>query len=162
MEPSHPAPIVRRAVAGDEATLAALCSVVHELHLARRPDVFRPIALPDLAEWFATRLATAAVRVWLAEQGGVAVGYGLAIHQTREQNLFVHEQRWCELDQISVLPEWRRRGVARALVRAVVEDARAEGLAVEVSSWGFNEPAHALFSGIGFVPKVVRRELTRG
>lgn len=142
--------------------MAALCSVVHELHLTRRPDVFRPIALPDLAEWFATRLTAATVRVWLAEQGGVAVGYVLAIHETREQNLFVHEQRWCELDQISVLPEWRRRGVARALVRAVVEDARAEGLAVEVCSWGFNEPAHALFSGFGFVPKVVRRELTGG
>jgi GNAT superfamily N-acetyltransferase len=153
---------LRRAVPGDEPTLAALCDVVHEIHRALRPDVFRVLEPSELREWFAARLGSATARAWLAEAGSVAVGYVLAIRQSREENPFTFALRWCELDQIAVLPEWRRRGVGRALTRAVVEDARGDGLQVQVQSWAFNVGAHALFEGFGFVPRMVRRELAGG
>lgn len=149
---------LRRAATGDEPTLAALCDVVHEIHRALRPDVYRALEPSEVREWFAARLSSTTARAWIAEAGGVAVGYVLATRQSREQTPFTHALRWCELDQIAVLPEWRRRGVGQALARAVVEDARADGLQVQVLSWAFNVGARALFEGVGFVQRVVRRE----
>ena len=45
--------MIRAAVVGDERTLAGLNSVVHEPHVAARPDQFRPARIDEVAAWFA-------------------------------------------------------------------------------------------------------------
>ena len=47
------------AAAGDEAILASLSAVVHELHVRQRPDVFKPTDLRGLEEWFLQTLKAA-------------------------------------------------------------------------------------------------------
>lgn len=67
---------------------------------------------------------------------------------------------WLEIDQLSVDQHHRRRGVGRALVARVVEEAEAARLhRIEVSSWAFDEATQRLFRSLGFVPKVVRFKL---
>jgi diamine N-acetyltransferase len=142
---------IRRAVVGDEHTLAALNRFVHDMHHARRPDYYKATRADDVAAWFRERLEHPLPAAWIAEEGGAAVGYVLAFFHDRADNAFRQARRWCEIDQIAVDPAWRRRGVGRMLMSAALDEARARGLSdVELSSWAFNTEAHALFRSLGF------------
>jgi ribosomal protein S18 acetylase RimI-like enzyme len=148
---------VRQACAGDEETLAGLNRAVQELHLAHRPDGFKQADAVVVAGWFRAMLENPAVRAWIAEWDGAAVGYVLTMVYDRPENPFAFARRFCEIDQIGVAPEFRRRGVARSLVERVLEDARLREIPdVELTSWYFNTEARDAFRALGFTEKVVR------
>ena len=150
---------IRRAVVGDEHALAALNRFVHEMHHARRPDYYKATRVDEVAAWFRERLENPLPALWIAEDGGIAVGYVVAFFHDRPDNPFRQARRWCEIDQIAVDPAWRRRGVGLSLMRAALDEARARGLSdVELSSWAFNTDAHALFRRLGFEPRTVTFE----
>jgi len=111
---------VRPAVAGDAHALAALNRFVHEMHAARRPDFFKPTRLEETAAWFRERFHELTTAAWIAEEDGLPVGYVLTFFHERGENAFRRPRRWCEIDQIAVDPEWRRRGIGRALMAAAL------------------------------------------
>lgn len=148
---------LRRANGDDAQTLAVLAQSVHELHVAAVPHHFKPVDSEPFADWYRALLARDDVRAWIAFSGDVPVGYAVAIAYSRPENLLALARSYSELDQIGVLPSFRMKGVARALVEMVLEDARARGIRdVELSSWSFNQDAHKAFAALGFAPKVVR------
>lgn len=150
---------VKRAGVEDAAVLAGLCDVVHRLHLEERPDYFKAIALDALQGWFEKTLSDPRVTVWLAEVGGQPVGYLMVMTHERAETLFCHARRWCELDQIAVLPGQRRTGVARALVEHAVAEARGAGFEqFELQCWDFNGLARAAFERLGFTARILRME----
>ena len=60
-----------------------------------------------------------------------------------------------ELKSMRTAVAARGRGVARALLNLLMDDARAQGakrLSLETGSHAFFEPAHALYRSAGFVP----------
>ena len=142
---------------GDVDVLAGLNQSVQELHVAHRPEYFKPGDAIAVAGWFRSKLEDGDVRGWIAEWDGSAAGYALTITYSRPKNAFGFARRWCEIDRIAVAPEFRRRGIARALVERVVEDAPLRGIMdVELTSWCFNTEAHEAFRALGFTEKVVR------
>ena len=152
---------IRAAALGDEGVLAALNGIVHALHLANRPEYFKPARADDVSAWFRSLLETSAARIWLAEADGVPVGYIVVVFHQREANPFRRARPWCEIDQIAVDATRRRRGVARALVQTVFAEARRRGIEdVELSTWSFNETAQQVFRRLGFTPEVIRFGLT--
>ena len=154
---------IRVAAAGDEGILASLSAVVHELHVGQRPDVFKPTDLRGLEDWFLQTLKAASAKIWIAELGNLPVGYALVTPQRRTENVFCYERRWHEVDQVGVHPNYRRQGVARSLLRYVVESARADGVSdLELNTWTFNEVARNSFERLGFVSRNVRLERRRG
>ncbi|MEZ5632168.1 MAG: GNAT family N-acetyltransferase [Burkholderiaceae bacterium] len=81
--------------------------------------------------------------VVLAWAGAEAVGCG-AFAATREAGL-------CEVKRFYLLPAWRGRGLGRALVNAVLRQARAAGYArAGLSTWNHNESGLALYRALGF------------
>lgn len=65
----------------------------------------------------------------------------------------------CYIDKVCVAPEQRRKGIARALVRYLIEYAaahKAEFITLEVRAG--NAPAIALYRQAGFEPVGVRRD----
>jgi GNAT superfamily N-acetyltransferase len=151
---------IRAAGPGDERILAELNALVHEIHLCRRPDVFKPTDLDELAAWFQSLLPQAHVRAWIAEREGAPIGYVLAFHHKGRENPFQLARPWCEIDQIAVQPTSRNRGVARTLIQKVLDDADAENIRfIELNTWSFNEAAQQAFAQLGFIPKMVRYEL---
>jgi len=150
---------VRRAVGGDAHALAALNRFVHETHLARRPDYFKPVRADEAAAWFRERLDERTTAAWIAEAEGRSVGYVLTFFHERGENAFRRPRRWCEIDQIAVDPVWRRRGVGRALMAAALAEAGSRGMQnIELFSWAFNTDAHAMFQRLGFEPRMLRFE----
>jgi GNAT superfamily N-acetyltransferase len=70
------------------------------------------------------------------------------------------EARLAHLIAVYVQPEWRQRGIGRAVSQAVVEWARQRGaseVVLSVSDW--NQGARRVYEAIGFVPTGVKRPL---
>jgi diamine N-acetyltransferase len=150
---------IRAAAPGDEQRLAVLNGFVQGVHVANRPDNFKPSIQGEVAEWFRVLLQDTSARIWIAEEAGACVGYVVAIVRELSENPFCRSRRWCEIDQIAVDPVFRRKGVASALIQEAVMSAAAQGLVdVELTTWSFNEEAQSVFRKLGFVPKIVRWE----
>jgi GNAT superfamily N-acetyltransferase len=133
---------------------------VQELHVVHRPDYFKPADVDDLTGWFQSLLPRPDAWIWIAEEEGIPIGYLLAFVHEREENPFCFARRWCEIDQLAVVPSHQRRGVGRMLIEQALATARAEGIgSVELCSWAFNEAAHHAFRKLGFRPRIVRFEL---
>jgi len=95
-------------------------------------------------------------RAWIAELEGTAAGYLLATIHDQPETPFKFRRVYFEVDQISVAPAFRKRGVAKALVERVATEARAMGIKdLELNSWSFNTEAHAVFSTLKFIPQRV-------
>jgi GNAT superfamily N-acetyltransferase len=150
---------IRAAIVGDEGLVAELNRIVQDLHLVRRPDHFKPTQMSELTAWYRSLLDKSTARIWIAEEQGRPVGYVLAILQQLPPTPFTKARRVCEIDQIVVDPEYRRRGIGRALVLKAISEATTEGIQqIEAASWSFNADTHEVLKRLGFVPKTVRFE----
>jgi diamine N-acetyltransferase len=153
---------IRRAEVGDVEALVGLHREVHLVHLAERPDQFRPTRDDEIAGVYRTRLSAANTRVWVALLDGQAVGHVVAIHHQRAEHAMCPARQWWDVDELGVTSAHRRSGIARALLQTVVDAATAAGVReIELNSWAFNHTAHATFENFGFTPKVIRFELKR-
>jgi ribosomal protein S18 acetylase RimI-like enzyme len=143
---------IRQAVSVDALRLSALCLDVQRLHAEHHPDVFQMPQREDFAiTFFEEMLGDPTVRIFIAESDGEAVGYILCKLVERTPNPFTFAMSSLHVDQISVRPDARRRGVGFALMQ------QAETLAkewdvqrVQLDSWDFNINAHAFFERSGF------------
>ncbi len=148
---------IREAKPGDEELLVALTAIVHELHAAAEPDVFKPFDRIAIARWIGSRMDDPKTSVWIAETDGEGVGCLIAAHVEKPETPFSPARRFIELDQIVVRPAWRRRGVARALANVLFSKADCEQIRdIVLTSWSFNEAAHRAFARLGFSPVLVR------
>lgn len=85
---------------------------------------------------FARRLKYFADHFWLVEADGGVVGFvdGAVINsRTIADEMYADAEShdphgaWQSVYGINVLPQWRRRGLGSAMIRAVIDAARAEG-----------------------------------
>ena len=151
---------IRRATADDADTLAALNAHVQDIHVRHHPAHFRPPVLADVADWFRARLVEPGIQAWLVAVAGQPVAYALVIPRERPANPFTVAERSCEIDQLGVLPEARRQGIARALIAHILSEARRAGITtVVLNTWMFNAEARAAFERLGFEPELLRYRL---
>ena len=139
--PSLPALRIRRAERRDERALAALSQQGWE----GAPDAF--VSRPDeIAQLFAGEGRL----LLLAETGGRAVGYLSAVQLGRTLGI----------EEVAVLPEFRRMGVGRALLAQALAGERSAVLSVSEA----NKAARALYRSLGFRQSARRllMELRRG
>ena len=153
---------IRRAAPTDVAALVELHREVHALHLAERPDQFKPTRDEEIAGRYRARLSASDTKIWLATLEGRAVGHVVAIHYQRAEHAMCPARQWWDVEELGVTATQRRSGIARALLQTVADAATAAGVSeIELNSWAFNLGAHAAFQSFGFVPKVIRFELKR-
>jgi hypothetical protein len=79
---------IRAARPQDTELLATLNAEVQALHIAHKPQFFRPVQFAEIAAWFRTQLTEPSVRIWIAELNGTPAGYVLVI--ARERPATVH------------------------------------------------------------------------
>jgi GNAT superfamily N-acetyltransferase len=149
--------ITRKAGPDDADVLAALNQTVQDLHVAHRPDYFKHVDSTTIADWFRSTLQKTGTRAWIADVDGTPAGYALTVTHERAESAFCHAWRSCEIDQVAVLPPYRRMGVARALIACAFAEARSRGIRdLELTSWSFNAEAQEAFRALGFAPKTMR------
>lgn len=131
--------MIRRAAEGDGARLA-------EIDWLTWSPVSSPVARPAVdAPFFVRGLSPDDVLV--AELDGVVTGYVALGRSTRlEANAHV-----AAIHGLAVAPSFQGRGLARALMRAAVDEARARGARrVTLRVLGDNRRALRLYAGLGF------------
>lgn len=148
---------VRQAGEGDVELLAELNQFVHEVHFNRMPERCKPTEKGAVSEWFRAKIQKPAVRAWIAESEGSAVGYVLAAIHERPETPFRYQRVIYHLEEVSVAPGFRRKGVARALIDCVVADARARGIQeIDGDSWFFNTGSQDMLRALGFQDQMIR------
>lgn len=149
---------IRPADERDIEVLSRLNRLVHELHLANAPAGF--FKQPDAEETVALyrwRLERPDTRIWVACVDEVPAGHAVCVVRERQENALCAHRRWYELDEVVVAEEFRKQGVARALVEHVQAEARADGNCdVELNTWSFNTTAQKAFEALGFKPLTVK------
>lgn len=148
---------VEEATAADADLLADLNRHVQELHVDGAPALFKRPVHEEVTAQFDEWLGQDNAWAFIAYQEETAVGYVLAFLRERPDNPFTWPWRVLRIDQISVEPAWKGKGVGRALVEAVLDVGREVAVdVVQATSWAFNEQAHTFFRALGFEVQMLR------
>jgi ribosomal protein S18 acetylase RimI-like enzyme len=100
-----------------------------------------PVLVADVAE-----LLASPTRVYVARGDGTIVGLAAFVPHRHLPGLRYH------VEDVVVDERFRRRGIARALLRAGMRDAPEEVLSFDLRSHRIRESAHALYRELGFEP----------
>jgi len=143
---------IRLASTKDAETISALNDSVQKLHADALPHVFKPPS----ADSFPASLAAALINdpdtyIYLALVDEKPAGYIYVQIVRRGDSATQHARDQVYIHHIAVEEAFQRRGVGRALMRAVIDLAEEKGIKeVSLDTWAFNSRARRFFKGQGF------------
>jgi diamine N-acetyltransferase len=145
--------LIRQATSSDATILTALNLAVHNIHAQAVPNYFKSTTSTDAAiqAAFINHLADENTRIFIAEADGEAVGYILTILRQLEENAYVYAHTRLIVDQMSVNPAYRSKGVGHLLMQKAIELGRELNVDfLGLTVWAFNEEAIAFYKREGF------------
>ena len=147
---------VRFARDGDLDQVHVLRKQVNDLHVAGKPEVFRPGFCDELRDYIHAIMEDPNKAIVVAEASGKICGFAVLNHIVRPENPFMFERDFLDIDEFGVDESCRRIGVASAMVRFIREYAREKGYPrLELNMWEFNRGALAFYEAADF--KTFRR-----
>jgi ribosomal protein S18 acetylase RimI-like enzyme len=153
------APItIRRATLEDYPGFLSVARETNEHHVALLPNIFRSaeVAVPE--EYFAGLVTGEQSCIFLAEQGGVVVGYAtLQLHHAMYDIQVPRIAGY--IDNFGISEACRRMGVGRQLFEACRDRAKAMGASsLDLDCWEANQGAIRFYESLGM--HVSRRRFT--
>ena len=149
---ADPTVVVRLAEPRDAESIVALMQEVQALHVAGRPDLFKPGGTENAAET-RERMQLPDHFMWVAILDSSIVGYAYGRLSDDPENPWRFAARTFTLDQMNVKEELRRRGIGRALWKAALDMAKAERAdRIVLNVWSFNRDAREVYARLGFTP----------
>jgi RimJ/RimL family protein N-acetyltransferase len=129
---------------------------VNDLHVAGKPEVFKPGFDDELRDFIYTVWDDPNKAIVVAEADGTICGFAVLNHIIRPENPFMYERNFLDIDEFCVDETFRRRGVAGAMIRFIREHAKEKGFRrLELNMWEFNRGALAFYEAADF--KTYRR-----
>ena len=149
---------IRQAVEEDYAGLNALFEEIDKHHRKALPHVFRkPDGPARNRDFLSAILADQNAVIFIAEIQGRIIGLVHAYVRAVPEIPIRIPCRACQVDNIVVTQEYRRRGVGKALMEMVHQWAGQMKLdRLELSVWDFNEDAQDFYRGFGYEPAFIR------
>lgn len=142
---------IRIATENDLPRVNELRAQVNALHVAGKPEVFRPGFCEELQQHVHTQFSAPGHAILVAEVESGIVGFACVNLVDRPGSPYRLPQRYLDVDEFGVDERVRRQGVGRALFEAIREHAKNLGAArIELNMWEFNEDALAFYEAIGF------------
>lgn len=150
--------LIRAATAEDVPGVLPLVRALCDLHTAGDAERFavRPDVLERYAKWLPERAADPRSVFVVAEHPKVRgiAGFAVCTIEPEVPIFWIPECGW--IHDVFVVPEARRTGIARGLVREVCARFGALGVKqVRLHTAAFNDTARAVFGAEGFRPCVV-------
>ena len=122
-------------------------------HVIPTTDVFREEEIKKLIDAEATLLI-------VGEKSGAVTGLLLCHHEKVEAKRWLPEQNRLYIEQVFVGPDFRRQGVASALIDHAAQWGKSRGsTAIYLDVWASNTAARALYKKLGLEEKQVFMKL---
>ena len=142
---------VRFAKREDLEQVNVLRKQVNDLHVAGRPDIFKPGFSEELRDYIYLCFEDPRKKIVVYESEGRILGFALLNHITRPENPFMHERDFLDIDEFAVDEAHRRKGIATEMIRFIREYAKDEGFSrLELNMWEFNQDALLFYEAAGF------------
>ena len=142
---------VRFATLDDLPRVNELRAQVNALHVAGKPEVFRPGFSEALQEHLHTLFSAPGHAILVAEGEAGVVGFACMKLVEYPGSPYRLPARYLDVDEFGVDEAARRQGVGRALFEAVRAYAASQGVSrIELNMWEFNQDALAFYEAIGF------------
>ncbi len=123
---------------------------VNDVHVAGKPDVFKPGFCEELRNHIHTIWANPNEKIAVAEINGQVCGFAVLNHIVRPENPFMFERDFLDIDEFGVDEGCRRQGAAAAMIRFIREWAKEQGFRrIELNMWEFNRGALAFYEAAG-------------
>ncbi len=150
--PREKAPVdVRFARDADLPRVNELRRQVNDLHVAGKPDVFKPGFCGELRDYIHVIRDDPQKEIVVAELDGNVCGFAVLNHIVRPENPFMYERDFLDIDEFGVDEACRRRGAASAMIRFIRDYAKEKGFRrLELNMWEFNRGALAFYEAADF------------
>lgn len=124
---------------------------VNDIHIAGKPDVFKPGFGEELQEHIKDIWNDPEQEVVVADEDGVLCGFAVLHHINKPENPYMKERDFLDIDEFCVDENHRRQGVATKLVSFIKDYAKEKGFQrLELNMWEFNKDALAFYESVGF------------
>lgn len=145
-------PVIRRLGVGDGQEYARLLEILDHMHWEQCPTLIKaPQASRVDIPAFLAMLANPDLLLLGAENGSGLVGILRASYQNRPAGRAHHARSIVRIEEIMVEPIAQRRGVGRALMKAVSDWTQSRNVrAMELGAYAWNESAQAWYHALGF------------
>ena len=142
---------VRFAGEGDLDRVNELRRQVNDLHVAGKPEVFKPGFCAELRDFIHVIREDPQKEIVVAELDGEVCGFAVLNHIVRPENPFMFERNFLDIDEFGVDEKCRRRGAASAMIAFILDYAKEKGYPrLELNMWEFNQDALAFYEAVGF------------
>ena len=147
---------VRFAREEDLESVNELRRQVNELHVAGRPETFKPGFCDELRDHLFTIWKDPNQQIVVTEIEGKVCGFAILNHINRPENPFMFERDFLDIDEFGVDENSRRQGAASAMITFIRDYAKEQGFKrLELNMWEFNRGALAFYEVADF--KTYRR-----
>ena len=124
---------------------------VNDIHVAGKPDVFKPGFDEVLQNHIYTIWNDPEQSIAVAEKDGVICGFAVLHHINRPESPFMKERDFLDIDEFCVDEAFRRKGIASEMIAFIREFAKEKGFhRIELNMWEFNQDALAFYEAAGF------------
>ncbi len=124
---------------------------VNDLHVAGRPDVFKPGFSDELKNHLFTIWNDPEQEIVVDERNGAICGFAVLHHIVKPENPFMFERDFLDIDEFCVDEAHRRQGVASEMIAFIRAYAKEKGFSrIELNMWEFNRDALAFYEAAGF------------
>lgn len=143
---------VRFAKEDDLLRVNELRKQLNDLHVAGKPEIFRPGFTKELADYVYAIFDDPDKKIVVAERDSVVCGFAVLHHVVRPENPYMNERVYLDVDEFGVDRQYRRQGVGTALIAFIRAYAKANGFRrIELNMWEFNREALAFYEAVGFL-----------
>ena len=149
--------LVRKAVAGDYASVLQIMNQVQKLHVEWRPDIYRPNDEILPIDFFTERVKEE--EIFVAEAEGKVIGVMEIMFRHVETPAHVTRDV-IFIDSMAVDEAYRGQGVGHAFfekVKEVASDKNLDGIELQVNAK--NKLAYEMYEKCGFTEKSINMEL---
>lgn len=156
--------VIRPAHFDDLEMLNELMFDLHDEHHLKSPELFKTAEEIEQEKSIARYIDNPECLVYVAEQNDEIIGFASG-HFCELVSVVSQPVMMGSVDELYVLPEYRKQGTARALLdkmESTFVDYGAKQMFVEV--WSFNQQAMSLYEAQGFEHHIhcLRKPLSRG
>ncbi len=124
---------------------------VNALHVAGKPDVFKPGFHEELRNYVHTIWDDPEQSIVVAEKDGAICGFTVLHHINKPENPFMKERDFLDIDEFCVDEAFRRQGIASEMIAFIRAFAKEKGFhRIELNMWEFNQDALAFYEAAGF------------